>query len=150
MRLSSRKFLDTLEEICLDRSQPDFAYHRLHSHALTSLVRFRRQIGIGGDFAVPPLPHHRTYGSVYGGSVILALAGWRFRTPSADDGFTARPVPFGLHPIRTWQAQPKLIGWCMTTPEVGALLPRLLFGPSALVSGSAYPLTPPFGFGVPH
>jgi hypothetical protein len=107
-------------------------------------------IGIGGDFAAPPLPHHRTYGSVYGGSVILALAGWRFRTPSADDGFTARPVPFGLHPIRTWQAQPKLIGWCMTTHEVGALLPRLLFGPSALVSGSAYPLTPPFGFGVPH
>ena len=26
------------------------------------------QIGIGGSLAAPPLPHHRTYGSVYGGS----------------------------------------------------------------------------------
>ena len=25
-------------------------------------------IGIGGSLAAPPLPHHRTYGSVYGGS----------------------------------------------------------------------------------
>jgi hypothetical protein len=25
-------------------------------------------IGIGGSLATPPLPHHRTYGSVYGGS----------------------------------------------------------------------------------
>ena len=29
-------------------------------------------------------------------------------------------------------------------------LPLLSFGPSALVSGSAYLLTPPFGDGVPH
>jgi hypothetical protein len=26
------------------------------------------RIGIGGSLATPPLPHHRTYGSVYGGS----------------------------------------------------------------------------------
>src|SRR5450755_3974369 len=26
------------------------------------------EIGIGGSLAAPPLPHHRTYGSVYGGS----------------------------------------------------------------------------------
>jgi len=87
-------------------------------------------IGIGGGFAASPLPHHRTYGSVYGGSVIVALAGWRFEALSANVGFTAHPVPFGLHPIRTRQAQPKLIGWCMTTHEVGVLLPRLPFGPS--------------------
>src|ERR1700726_3521008 len=29
-------------------------------------------------------------------------------------------------------------------------LPLLSFGPSAIVSGSAYPLAPPFGCGVPH
>ena len=29
-------------------------------------------------------------------------------------------------------------------------LPLLSFGPSAIVSGSAYRLAPPFGFGVPH
>jgi transposase len=28
-----------------------------------------KSIGIGGSLAAPPLPHHRTYGSVYGGSV---------------------------------------------------------------------------------
>ena len=28
----------------------------------------RPSIGIGGSLATPPLPHHRTYGTVYGGS----------------------------------------------------------------------------------
>jgi hypothetical protein len=28
------------------------------------------KIGIGGSLAAPPLPHHRTYGSVSGGSVV--------------------------------------------------------------------------------
>jgi hypothetical protein len=27
-----------------------------------------KEIGIGGSLTAPPLPHHRTYGSVYGGS----------------------------------------------------------------------------------
>src|SRR6266478_9458560 len=27
------------------------------------------RIGIGGNLTAPPLPHHRTYGSVYGGSM---------------------------------------------------------------------------------
>jgi hypothetical protein len=31
------------------------------------------QIGIGGRIAPPPLPHHRTYGSVYGGSSGYAI-----------------------------------------------------------------------------
>ena len=44
-------------------------------------------IGIGGSLAAPPLPHHRTYGSVYGGSRSYANAlrsndstrvGWAF------------------------------------------------------------------------
>jgi hypothetical protein len=32
-----------------------------------------RRIGIGGRLTTPPLPHHRTYGSVYGGSVNYAV-----------------------------------------------------------------------------
>ena len=40
-------------------------------------------------------------------------------TPSTDEGFTAHPVPFGLHPFRTRQAQPRLIGWRMTAHDVG-------------------------------
>src|SRR5690242_4016487 len=34
-----------------------------------------RPIGIGGRLATPPLPHHRTYGSVSGGSVDYAGCG---------------------------------------------------------------------------
>ena len=36
----------------------------LHDHA-------RHTIGIGGSLAAPPLPHHRAYGSVHGGSTDL-------------------------------------------------------------------------------
>jgi len=32
-------------------------------------------IGIGGSLAAPPLPHHRTCGSAYGGSVTWAGKG---------------------------------------------------------------------------
>ena len=32
----------------------------------------RRVIGIGGSLAAPPLPHHRAYGSVHGGSADYA------------------------------------------------------------------------------
>src|SRR5712664_793891 len=32
-------------------------------------------IGIGGSLTTPPLPHHRTYGSVYGGSADYANRG---------------------------------------------------------------------------
>src|ERR1700716_160900 len=35
---------------------------------------FVPKIGIGGSHAAPPLPHHRTYGSVYGGSRSYANA----------------------------------------------------------------------------
>src|SRR5450432_3028308 len=67
------------------------------------------EIGIGGSLAAPPLPHHRTYGSVYGGSRSYANAlrsndstrvGWAFGLirrrerfdvfPSRLPGFTRR------------------------------------------------------------
>src|ERR1700692_3295308 len=50
-------------------------------------LNFPSAIGIGGSLAAPPLPHHRTYGSVYGGSRSYANAlrsndstrvGWAF------------------------------------------------------------------------
>ena len=34
-------------------------------------------------------------------------------------------VPFGLHPIRPWQAPPKRIGWRMAIHESRALLPTI-------------------------
>src|SRR5712672_1328817 len=59
-------------------------------------------IGIGGSLAAPPLPHHRTYGSVYGGSRSYANAlrsndstrvGWAF-------GFIRRQERFDVFPSR--------------------------------------------------
>src|SRR5450631_1053690 len=74
-----------------------------------SHVGFVPEIGIGGSLAAPPLPHHRTYGSVYGGSRSYANAlrsndsmrvGWAFGLirrrerfdvfPSRLPGFTRR------------------------------------------------------------
>src|SRR3977135_2713057 len=59
-------------------------------------------IGIGGSLAAPPLPHHRTYGSVYGGSRSYANAlrsndstrvGWAF-------GFIHHRERFDVFPQR--------------------------------------------------
>ena len=33
-----------------------------------AMESLQKAIGIGGSLSAPPLPHHRTYGSVYGGS----------------------------------------------------------------------------------
>src|ERR1700689_4350581 len=38
-----------------------------------SPVAHAHMIGIGGRIAPPPLPHHRTYGSVYGGSISYGI-----------------------------------------------------------------------------
>ncbi len=43
------------------------------SALLRSPVRPAHKIGIGGSLAAPPLPHHRAYGSVHGGSVGYAV-----------------------------------------------------------------------------
>ena len=42
------------------------------------------EIGIGGSLAAPPLPHHRTYGSVYGGSLDYAAAGFARKQRPSD------------------------------------------------------------------
>src|SRR5713226_9597122 len=65
-------------------------------------VRKVPMIGIGGSLAAPPLPHHRTYGSVYGGSRSYANAlrsndstrvGWAF-------GFMHHRERFDVFPSR--------------------------------------------------
>ncbi len=65
-------------------------------------VRVGSKIGIGGSLAAPPLPHHRTYGSVYGGSRSYANAlrsndstrvGWAF-------GFMHHRERFDVFPQR--------------------------------------------------
>jgi hypothetical protein len=39
----------------------------------------------------------------------------------ADEGFTAPRIRFGLHPMESVQAQPKLVGWRHTHHEIDAL-----------------------------
>src|SRR5258708_24638391 len=41
---------------------------RVTSLLAPHIAQFLCSIGIGGSLTTPPLPHHRTYGSVYGGS----------------------------------------------------------------------------------
>ena len=48
-----------------------------------------RAIGIGGSLAAPPLPHHRAYGSVHGGSTDLSRG-------RARHGGEAVPVEEGI------------------------------------------------------
>src|SRR5215210_1201869 len=52
------------------------------------------RIGIGGSLAAPPLPHHRTYGSVYGGSVYYAR-GWALTEGLSMVGPTGTAGPSG-------------------------------------------------------
>lgn len=58
-------------------SVKDFVFSQLkHSAQLIRCRTSRTTIGIGGNLAVPPLPHHPAYGSVQGGSAdYAALAG---------------------------------------------------------------------------
>ena len=60
------------------------------------------RIGIGGSLAAPPLPHHRTYGSVYGGSrgyanalrskIQLVSAGRSGSCAAESDSMSSRPA----------------------------------------------------------
>src|SRR2546422_4549718 len=72
-----------------DRISKSAARFRSYESRIAPLLLFgrstgqRRGIGIGGSLAAPPLPHHRTYGSVYGGSVgYTPLTFWTRSTPS--------------------------------------------------------------------
>ena len=113
------------------------------------------KIGIGGSLAAPPLPHHRTYGSVYGGSrsyanalrskIRLVLAGRSGSLTAESDSMSSRPAcrasPVGAD-------EKSSLNWIFSRLSLSrfmSYLPLLSFGPSAIVSGSAYLLTPPFG-----
>jgi 4a-hydroxytetrahydrobiopterin dehydratase len=47
---------------------PDISFGWGHATVSLSTKKIKGLIGMGGSLAAPPLPHHRTYGSVYGGS----------------------------------------------------------------------------------
>src|SRR5260370_34700534 len=66
-------------------------------------VRFAPMIGIGGSLAAPPLPHHRAYGSVHGGSRSCAntIDACRLGVRAHSSPMRIRCLPLppaGLHP----------------------------------------------------
>src|SRR5712675_402223 len=118
-------------------------------------VAYGSLIGIGGSLAAPPLPHHRTYGSVYGGSrrtltrfdqmIRLVLAGRSDSCTTESDSMSSRNAcrasPVGAD-------EKSSLNWMFSRLSLSrfmSYLPLLSFGPSVTVPGSAYLLTPPFG-----
>src|ERR1700757_4602823 len=109
-------------------------------------------IGIGGSLAAPPLPHHRAYGSVHGGSRRCAntienhfLVGRSGSCIAESDSMSSRPAcrasPVGAD-------EKSSLNWMFSRLSLSrfmSYLPLLSFGPSVTVPGSAYLLTPPFG-----
>jgi transposase len=76
------------------RSSADTARHGL-------LAMMAPSIGIGGGLAAPPLPHHRAYGSVHGGSSDQAAFGTNGGRPSAASVLLDRAIfRAGLAAIR--------------------------------------------------
>src|SRR5450631_3510897 len=83
--------------------------------------RFGSLIGIGGSLAAPPLPHHRTYGSVYGGSRSYANAlrsndstrvGWAFPSvPMIMRHLSPKSLTLGRRTEITWLCQSETRSW---------------------------------------
>src|SRR5882724_13295657 len=105
----------------------------MNSWPTRKTISGRARIGIGGRIAPPPLPHHRTYGSVYGGSIGYAVA-------SRVLGFSPRPgclgpfrfAPRSFTPLDEREGQLFLpflphctheIRYLLTTPIVQAFAP---------------------------
>src|ERR1700687_1893907 len=117
-------------------------------------------IGIGGSLAAPPLPHHRTYGSVYGGSRSYANAprsndstrvGWAFGLICRRERFDVFPSRLpGFTRRRRWEVQAQLdvqplvaleVHVLLASPLVQAFSHRFRFGLSVVSA---------FRHGVPH
>src|SRR6266849_5500998 len=89
-------------------------------------------IGIGGNLTAPPLPHHRTYGSVYGGSRSYANAlrsndstrvGWAFGFMHHRERFDVFPSRLpGFTRRRRWEVQSQLDVQPLVALEIHVLL----------------------------
>src|SRR6266700_3781934 len=97
-------------------------------------------IGIGGSLAPPPLPHHRTYGSVYGGSRSYADALRSSVSAGRSGSFTAESDSMSSRPA--CRASPvgadekSSLNWSFSRLSPSRFMsywPLLSFGPSATV-----------------
>ena len=85
-------------------------------------------IGIGGSLAAPPLPHHRAYGSVHGGSRSCAntlgtRVGWAFGFMHRRERFDVFPSRLpGFTRRRRWKVQSQLDVQPLVALEIHVLL----------------------------
>ena len=72
----------------IDGKPAVFVEAKADSAVITPIQARRLIIGIGGSLAAPPLPHHRAYGSVHGGSTDLSCgpASQRGEADPFEDG----------------------------------------------------------------
>src|SRR5712691_6609 len=70
-------------------------------------------IGIGGSLAAPPLPHHRTYGSVYGGSMDSARSVFHAvpESQTMESVATASVLSSGVSRLHPFPSLQKPVTW---------------------------------------
>ena len=112
-----------------------------------------------GAITRPPLPHRRTCGPHTAvRRVELCVNSQAFCIVRRQETTRSlRGRPSGLHPYLPPEGQAILGFLPRIVPEIALLTClslyspyRVPFGPSFIVSGSAYRVAPPFGIGVPH
>ncbi len=130
--------------------------------ALAAWTSPRPKSGIGEGLAALPLPHHRAYGSVHGGSIRLsahASSLHQLLGVCRTFGRTRRRLrvgPFrrglrGFTPSTRREGQLQLVVLPLAAHEITSpTCHSRSFGPSSAVPGSAYPLAASFDLAVPH
>ena len=98
-------------------------------------------IGIGGSLAAPPLPHHRAYGSVHGGSMNLCGQAGRKRSEPelGPQGVRGRHAPRALRSLQ--HRRPGL----HPSPPAPRPVPIWIFCRIVRMSVSSYLSCPSFG-----
>src|SRR5467141_384134 len=137
------------------------AFARITDSTQTSRhVRKVPMIGIGGSLAAPPLPHHRTYGSVYGGSRSYANAlrsndstrvGWAFGFMHYRELFDVFPQRLpGFNRRRRCEVKTQLDVQPLVAFEIHVLLASPLVRAFSHRSRLGLSVDSAFRHGVPH
>src|SRR4051812_885899 len=80
----------------------------------------------------------------------FVIAGLSVSWAAKGDSVSSLPVPQASPAREEDKSSSRWICCRLSLLRPMSYLPLLSFGPFITVSGSAYPLTPPFGLGVPH
>src|SRR3982075_384976 len=115
-------------------------------------VLFAPKIGIGGSLSAPPLPHHRAYGSVHGGSIELSLLKAGFSVADfAMNGSVSSSPRAGASP-RSFgsKASPCWLFCRFLFTRYQSYLPLSIVRAFSHRFRLRLSVSPPFGLGVPQ